>query len=163
MAPSSLHLTDGVPRSPQPNDLNCLKVRRRGPCRRRPSNWCDNACSGLHVTATRNAQACHPQCVGIALAQFHKLTAENYSEAIRFAQLALDIDPSYAPPAALIAFTRAMEVTQGWGPAQMRRALPKSRTWQDVRSNTARRRGGRAASRVRARRKPVWVGSDRRG
>jgi hypothetical protein len=43
-----------------------------------------------------------------------KLTAESYSEAIRFARLALDIDPSYAPPAALIAFARAMEVTQGW-------------------------------------------------
>jgi adenylate cyclase len=49
-----------------------------------------------------------------ALAQFHKLTRESYAEAIDLAGRALVIDPYYAPAAALIAFTRAMEVTQGW-------------------------------------------------
>jgi tetratricopeptide (TPR) repeat protein len=49
-----------------------------------------------------------------ALAQFHKLASESHSEAVRLASQALDIDASYAPAAALIAFTRAMEVTQGW-------------------------------------------------
>jgi len=42
------------------------------------------------------------------------LTDQSYSEAIRFARQALDIDASYAQAAALIAFIRAMEVTQGW-------------------------------------------------
>src|SRR5215467_13357928 len=37
-----------------------------------------------------------------ALAQFHKLTTDSYSEAIRLAGQAVDIDPSYASAASLV-------------------------------------------------------------
>jgi len=48
------------------------------------------------------------------LAQFHKSTRESYSEAIHLAGQALDIDPCYAPAAALGALTRGLQLTQGF-------------------------------------------------
>jgi adenylate cyclase len=49
-----------------------------------------------------------------ALAQFHKFTPQSCSEAIRLARQALDIDPAYAPPAALVGVTYAWQIAQGW-------------------------------------------------
>jgi len=49
-----------------------------------------------------------------ALAQFHKLTAESYSEAIRSAEQALDIDPSFALAAAFIGWAVMRQVSQAW-------------------------------------------------
>ena len=49
-----------------------------------------------------------------ALTQFNKLTQESYSGAVRFARRALDIDASYAPAAALVAYLYVMQVSQGW-------------------------------------------------
>jgi adenylate cyclase len=49
-----------------------------------------------------------------ALAQFHKFTAESCSEAIRLARQALEIDPTYAPPGALIGVAYAWQIAQGW-------------------------------------------------
>jgi adenylate cyclase len=49
-----------------------------------------------------------------ALAQFHKLTEESYSEAIRLAEQALDIDSSFAPAGALIGWAVMRQVSQGW-------------------------------------------------
>jgi adenylate cyclase len=49
-----------------------------------------------------------------ALAQFNKLTTESFSEAIRLAGEAFDIDSSFAPPAALIGFTHVVQLSQGW-------------------------------------------------
>ena len=49
-----------------------------------------------------------------ALAQFNKLTAESYSEAIRLAEQALDIDSSFAPAAAFSGWAAMRQVSQGW-------------------------------------------------
>jgi TolB-like protein len=49
-----------------------------------------------------------------ALAAFHQLTSEGFENAIRQAERALEIDPSYAPAAALTAWCRARQVAQGW-------------------------------------------------
>jgi adenylate cyclase len=49
-----------------------------------------------------------------ALAQFHKLTADSYSEAIRLAGQAVDIDPSYASAASLVGYIYVMQSSQGW-------------------------------------------------
>jgi adenylate cyclase len=53
-----------------------------------------------------------------ALAKFHEFTKEGCSEAIRLAQQALDIDPSYAPAAALIGYSYHMQVLQRWAPSE---------------------------------------------
>ena len=42
------------------------------------------------------------------------MTQESYSGAVRFARRALDIDASYAPAAALVAYLYVMQVSQGW-------------------------------------------------
>ena len=52
-----------------------------------------------------------------ALAQFHEFTKDGCSEAIRLARQALDIDPSYAPAAALIGYSHHMQVLQRWAPS----------------------------------------------
>jgi TolB-like protein len=49
-----------------------------------------------------------------ALGQLHHMSKESWSEAIRFARKALDIDPYYGPAAALAAYTRVVLITQGW-------------------------------------------------
>jgi adenylate cyclase len=49
-----------------------------------------------------------------ALAQFHKLTAESYSEAIRLAEQALDLDPLFAPAASFIGWAVMRQDSQGW-------------------------------------------------
>jgi TolB-like protein/tetratricopeptide (TPR) repeat protein len=49
-----------------------------------------------------------------ALGQLHLMKKESWSEAIRLAQQALDIDPHYAPAAALAAYTQVVQITQGW-------------------------------------------------
>ena len=52
-----------------------------------------------------------------ALAQFHEFTKEGCSEAIRLSRQAFDIDPSYAPAAALIGYSHHMQVLQRWAPS----------------------------------------------
>jgi adenylate cyclase len=49
-----------------------------------------------------------------ALAQFHKLTPDSYSEALRLARQAVDIDPSYASAASLVGYIYVMQSSQGW-------------------------------------------------
>ena len=49
-----------------------------------------------------------------ALGQLHHMRKESWSEAICFAQQALNIDPHYAPAAALAAYTQVVQITQGW-------------------------------------------------
>src|SRR5205814_9240784 len=49
-----------------------------------------------------------------ALGQLHHMRKESWSEAIRVAQQALDIDPHYAPAAAISAYTQIVQITQGW-------------------------------------------------
>jgi adenylate cyclase len=49
-----------------------------------------------------------------ALAAFHQVTSEGFENAIRQVERALEIDPSYAPAAALAAFCRIRQVAQGW-------------------------------------------------
>jgi adenylate cyclase len=50
------------------------------------------------------------------LAQFHRFTEEGATEAIVLIRLALAIDPSYAPAAALLGWCRARQRLQRWGP-----------------------------------------------
>jgi adenylate cyclase len=50
-----------------------------------------------------------------ALAQSSRYTEEGLAEAIVLARRALVIDPSYAPAAALVGFSRARQRFQGWG------------------------------------------------
>ena len=49
-----------------------------------------------------------------ALAAAHQLTSEGLQNAVRQAERALEIDPSYAPAAALAAYCRVRQVTHGW-------------------------------------------------
>src|SRR5262249_23024992 len=49
-----------------------------------------------------------------ALEQFHKFTDESMREAIALLGRALDIDPSYAPAAAMFGWCRDMRRIQGW-------------------------------------------------
>ncbi len=49
-----------------------------------------------------------------ALVTFHQLTSEGVEDAVRLLERALDIDPSYAPAAALAAWCRVVQVAQGW-------------------------------------------------
>jgi adenylate cyclase len=49
-----------------------------------------------------------------ALAAVHQLTSEGLQNAARQAERALEIDPSYAPAAALAAYCRVRQVTHGW-------------------------------------------------
>jgi len=49
-----------------------------------------------------------------ALGQLHQMRKESWLEAIRVAQQALDIDPHYAPAAAISAYTQIVQITQGW-------------------------------------------------
>jgi TolB-like protein/class 3 adenylate cyclase len=51
-----------------------------------------------------------------ALAQLHKYTEEGLHEAITLLNQALAIDPSYAPPAAMIGRCRIFQRVQSWGP-----------------------------------------------
>jgi len=51
-----------------------------------------------------------------ALGQFHKYTEEGIRSAIALLKRALDIDPSYAPTAAMIGWCRLLQRRQGWGP-----------------------------------------------
>jgi adenylate cyclase len=51
-----------------------------------------------------------------ALAVVFKETAEGYSEAIVLAKRSLAMDPSYAPPAAMVGFCRHWQRLRGWGP-----------------------------------------------
>jgi TolB-like protein len=51
-----------------------------------------------------------------ALAQFNNYTAEGMRQAIALLQLALSIDPSYAPAAAMVGWCRITQRQQGWGP-----------------------------------------------
>jgi tetratricopeptide (TPR) repeat protein len=48
------------------------------------------------------------------LAEFHKWTPEGHAAAIRLLLRAVDIDPSYAPAAALIGWCRANQKAQRW-------------------------------------------------
>jgi TolB-like protein/GAF domain-containing protein len=48
------------------------------------------------------------------VAEFHKWTPEGHAAAIRLLLRAVDIDPSYAPAAALIGWCRANQKAQGW-------------------------------------------------
>jgi adenylate cyclase len=58
-----------------------------------------------------------------ALSQFHRLTAESCAEAIRLAGQALEMDPFYAAPAALIAWVHVVQEAQGWSrPDEARRS-----------------------------------------
>jgi TolB-like protein/tetratricopeptide (TPR) repeat protein len=50
-----------------------------------------------------------------AIAQLHKYTDEGMREAIALLKQALAIDPSYAPPAAMIGWCRILQRIQGWG------------------------------------------------
>ena len=50
-----------------------------------------------------------------AVAQQHKYTDESLRETVILAKRALKIDPSYAPAAALIGWSRGMQRVQGWG------------------------------------------------
>lgn len=58
-----------------------------------------------------------------ALGQLHQMEKESWSEAIRLAQLALDIDPHYGPAAALSAYTQVVQITQGWAEPEDDRRL----------------------------------------
>jgi TolB-like protein/class 3 adenylate cyclase len=49
-----------------------------------------------------------------ALVAFHQLTSEGVENAVRQVERALEIDPSYAPAAALAAWSRVVQVAQGW-------------------------------------------------
>ncbi|HEX5323176.1 MAG TPA: adenylate/guanylate cyclase domain-containing protein, partial [Capsulimonadaceae bacterium] len=51
-----------------------------------------------------------------ALAQLHKYTEEGLHTAITLLKQALAIDPSYAPPAAMIGRCRIFQRVQSWGP-----------------------------------------------
>jgi adenylate cyclase len=51
-----------------------------------------------------------------ALAEFRKDTQEGVSEAIALAKRAVAIDPSYAPPAAMVGLCRHQQRLRGWGP-----------------------------------------------
>ena len=50
-----------------------------------------------------------------AIALFHKYTEEGMSDAVNLSKRALAIDPSYAPAAALIGWSRFLLRLQGWG------------------------------------------------
>jgi adenylate cyclase len=50
-----------------------------------------------------------------ALAQSYRYTDEGVAQAVVLARQALAIDPSYAPPAAMIGFCRVLQRIQGWG------------------------------------------------
>jgi adenylate cyclase len=50
-----------------------------------------------------------------ALAQTYRYTEESFDEAVRLARQALAIDPSYAPAAAMIGWSRSLQRVQGWG------------------------------------------------
>jgi tetratricopeptide (TPR) repeat protein len=50
-----------------------------------------------------------------ALAQSYRYTDEGVAEAIVLARQALAIDPSYAPPAAMIGYGRVLQRVQAWG------------------------------------------------
>jgi TolB-like protein/class 3 adenylate cyclase/Flp pilus assembly protein TadD len=50
-----------------------------------------------------------------ALAQFHRYTEEGFAETVALLQQALAIDPSYAPAAALVGWSRMFQGVQGWG------------------------------------------------
>jgi adenylate cyclase len=60
-----------------------------------------------------------------ALAAFHPQTSEGVEDAIRQVERALEIDPSYAPAAALAAFCRSRQVAQGWA-----RPTRSSKQWR---------------------------------
>ena len=51
-----------------------------------------------------------------ALAEVLKDTAEGAPEAIALAKRAIEIDTSYAPPAAMVGFCRHQQRLRGWGP-----------------------------------------------
>ena len=63
-----------------------------------------------------------------ALAQFHKSTAESFRETIRLLREALAIDPSYAPPAALLGQCRTWQRANGWEPVTPRGSGRSGRT-----------------------------------
>jgi TolB-like protein/class 3 adenylate cyclase len=50
-----------------------------------------------------------------AVAQLHKYTEEGMGEAVILAKLALALDPSYSPAAALAGWCRTLQRIQGWG------------------------------------------------
>jgi TolB-like protein/class 3 adenylate cyclase len=52
-----------------------------------------------------------------ALAEFHKVTREGYVEAIRLLEAGLELDPAYAPAAALLGYIGMIAVAQGWLPS----------------------------------------------
>jgi TolB-like protein/class 3 adenylate cyclase len=49
-----------------------------------------------------------------ALSQMHRMTPETLTEAISLSKMALQLDPSYAAAAGLVAWCRAIQRTQGW-------------------------------------------------
>ena len=49
-----------------------------------------------------------------ALAQFHLLTPDGHEHAIQLAQQALQLDPVYAPAAAMVGWCRLIQAVQGW-------------------------------------------------
>ena len=51
-----------------------------------------------------------------ALSQLYKYTEHGMSEAVALLKRALEIDPSYAPAAAMIGRCHIFQTTQGWGP-----------------------------------------------
>ena len=68
-----------------------------------------------------------------ALGQLHHMKKESWSEAIRLAQQALEIDPLYAPAAALAAYTQVVQITQGWAePAEEGRLAAIAKLAQDA-------------------------------
>src|SRR4051812_12483893 len=50
-----------------------------------------------------------------ALAQYNRWSEEGFAEAAALARQALEIDPSYMPAAAMIAWSRTGQRFQGWG------------------------------------------------
>jgi len=54
------------------------------------------------------------------------MSKNSWSEAIRFARRALDIDPFYGPAAALAAYTHIVQITQGWAEPEDERDLAET-------------------------------------
>ena len=73
--------------------------------------------SEIERAARKPTQSLHAYDLYLrALSQSHTLTSESVRKAIRLLDRALELDPSYAPAAAMVGWCSVLQVVQGWLP-----------------------------------------------